>query len=81
MDHWFEEMLPPSSTDCNSLDYFIWYEVNTEVNKCPHGTLASLKANISVITTELDREVVNHACKKFQSWIEAFMEATGIFIK
>jgi hypothetical protein len=81
MDHWFEEMWPPSSTDCNSLDYFIWCEVNTEVYKCPHGTLASLKANISVVMTELDREVVNHACKKFQSWIEAVMEATGVFIK
>ncbi len=81
MDHWLEEMWPPSSTDCNPLDYFMWCEVDREVNKGPHKTLASLKANNSVVMTELDREVVNHACKKFQSWIEAVMEATGVFIK
>jgi hypothetical protein len=31
--------------------------------------------------TDLDREVIIHACKKFRSWIEAVMEATGVFIK
>jgi hypothetical protein len=30
--------------------------------------------------TDLDREVVIHAGKKFQPWIEAVMEATGVFI-
>jgi hypothetical protein len=33
------------------------------------------------VMANLDREVVIHVCKKFQSWIEADMEATGIFIK
>jgi hypothetical protein len=31
--------------------------------------------------TDLAREVIIHADKKFQSWIEAVMEATGVFIK
>jgi hypothetical protein len=81
MDHRLEEMWPPSSTDCNPLDYFIWCVVDRQVNKCPHITLASLKAKISDVMTDLDREVVIHACKKFQSWIEVVMEATGVFIK
>jgi hypothetical protein len=34
-----------------------------KINKCPHITLASLKA------MDLDREVVIHSSKKFQSWI------------
>jgi hypothetical protein len=55
--------------------------VEREVNNCPHITLASLKAMTSDVMTYLDREVINHACKKFRSWIEAVMEATGVFIK
>jgi hypothetical protein len=35
----------------------------------------------SDVMTDLDREVIIHVCKKFQSWIEAVMEATGVFIK
>ncbi len=34
------EMWPPSSTDCNPLDYFMWCVVEREVNKCPHKTLS-----------------------------------------
>ena len=71
----------PSSTDFNSLDYFMWCVFEREVNKCPHITLASLKVMTSAVVTDLDREVIIHACKKFQSWIEAVMEATGVFIK
>jgi hypothetical protein len=32
----------------------MWCKVDREVNKCPHKTLAFLKANISVVMTELD---------------------------
>jgi hypothetical protein len=81
MDHWLKEMWPPSSTDCNPLDYFMWFIVEREVNKCPHITLASLKAMTSDVLTDLEREVIIHARKKFRSWIEAVMEATGVFIK
>ena len=81
MDHWLEEMWPPSSTNCNSLDYFMWFIFEREVNKCPHITLTSLKVMTSAVVTDIDREVIIHACKKFQSLIEAVMEATGVFIK
>ncbi len=75
MDHRLEEMLPPSSTDCNPSDYFMWCVVDREANKCPHKTLASLKVMNSDVMTHLYREVIIHACKKFQSWIEVVMEA------
>jgi hypothetical protein len=52
-----------------------------EVNKCPHITLAFLKVMTSDVMTDLDKEVIIHACKKDRPWIEAVMEATGIFIK
>jgi hypothetical protein len=44
-------------------------------------TLTSLKVMTSAVVTDLDREVIIHACKKFQSWIEVVMKATGVFIK
>jgi hypothetical protein len=80
-DHWSKEIWPPSSKDCNPLDYFMLSKVEREVNKQPYNTLASLKAMISDVMANLDREVVIHVCKKFRSWIEADMEATGVFIK
>jgi hypothetical protein len=59
----------------------MWCIVEREVTKCPHINLASLKVMTSDLMTNLDREVIIHACKKFWSWIEAVMEATGVFIK
>jgi hypothetical protein len=59
----------------------MWCVFEREVTKCPHITLASLKAMTSDVMTDLDREVIIHACKKFWSWIEAAMEETGVFIK
>ncbi len=77
---WSTGWRPPSSTDCNPSDYFMWCIVEREVTKCPHITLASLKVMTSEVMTDLDREVIINACKKSWSWIEAVMEATGIFI-
>ena len=80
MDH-SKEMWPPSSPDCYSLDYFIWSVVEREVNNYPHNTLASLKVKISEVMTNIDREVVTRACKKFRPRIEAVVEASGGFIE
>jgi len=81
MVHWLKEMWPPSSTDCNPSYYFMWCVVEREVTKFPDITLASLKVMPSDLMTDLEREAIIHACKKFWSWIEAVMEATGVFIK
>jgi hypothetical protein len=81
MEHWLEEKWPPGPTDCNSLDYFMWCVFEREVNKCPHFTLTSLMVMTSAVVTALDRQVIIHACKKIQSWIEVVMVATGVFIK
>jgi hypothetical protein len=59
----------------------MWSEFEKEVNKCPHITLASLKVMTSDVMTNLDREVIIHVYRKFWSWIEAVMEATGVFMK
>jgi hypothetical protein len=59
----------------------MWCVFERDVNKCPHITLTSLKVMTSVVVTDLDIEVIIHACKKFQSWVEVVMEATEVFIK
>ncbi len=59
----------------------MWSEIEREVSKCPHITLASLKVMTLDVMTNLDREFIIHACKQFWSWIEAVMEASVVFIK
>jgi hypothetical protein len=59
----------------------MWCVFEREVNKCPHISLSSLKVVTSDLMTDLDREVIIHAGLKFQPWIEAVIEATGVFIK
>ena len=79
-DHWSKEIWPPSLKYCNPLDYFMWSEVEREVNKHPHNTLASLNAKILVVMAKIDREVVIPACKRVQPRIEAVVEANEDFI-
>jgi hypothetical protein len=55
----------------------MWSIVEREVNEDPHNTLASFRAKISEVMAKMDREVVIQPCKKFWSWIEAIVEASG----
>ena len=80
-DHWSKEILPPSSKECNPSDHFKWSEVEREVNRHPHNTLASLRSKVSEEMADMDRKVVIRACKKFRSRIEAVVEASGDFIE
>jgi hypothetical protein len=42
--------------------------------------MASLRANISEVMTNIDREVVILTCQRFWSQIEAIVEASGDLI-
>jgi hypothetical protein len=55
----------------------MWCIVEREVNKCPYVTLASLKVMTSDVITDLDWEVIIHACKKFRSLIELLWRPLG----
>jgi hypothetical protein len=59
----------------------LWSIVAREVIKHPHNSLASLRAQISEVMADKDREVVIHPCKKFWSRIAAVVEASGNFFK
>jgi hypothetical protein len=58
----------------------MWSEVVREVSKHPHNTMTSLRAKISEVMTEIDREAVILLCQRFWSQIEAIVEARGDFI-
>jgi hypothetical protein len=59
----------------------MWSEFETEVNKQPHNTLASLKAKILEVMANMDRKVFICSYKKFWSRIKAVLDASGDFIK
>ncbi len=59
----------------------MWSEFETEVNKHPHNTLASLRVKILEGMGDKDREVVIRSYMKFCSRIEAVVVARGDFIK
>ena len=63
--HWSKEIWPPSSPGYNPLDCFMWSEVAREVSKHPHNSLASLRAQISEVMADMDREVIIPPYKKF----------------
>jgi hypothetical protein len=58
----------------------MWSEFEREVSKHPHNTLDSLRAKISEVMADMDRELVICPCKKFRSQIESIVEDTGDFI-
>jgi hypothetical protein len=55
-------MWAPSSSDYNPQDYFMWSEVERKANKQPHNTLASFKAKILEVMTNIEREIVILHC-------------------
>jgi hypothetical protein len=57
----------------------VWSEFEREVNKQPHNTLASLRAQILEVMANMDREVVISPYKKFWSRIEAVVDASRDF--
>ena len=76
-----KEVWPPSSPDCNPLDYFFWSECERETNAAPHTSVASLKAKITAVMAKMDRDTVAKACHRFRTRLEAVVAANGDFIE
>ena len=74
--HW-----PPSSSDLNPLDYFVWSYVENITNMTSHNTKASLIAAIRRIFAELPPALLEKACSQFRIRIEAVTEAEGGYIE
>ena len=41
--HWSPDLWPPSSPDCNPLDYYVWGVLERKVNYRPYNTKEELK--------------------------------------
>ena len=70
-DFWGKEVWPPSSPDCNPLDYYLWGTTERSVNSSPHNTEDTF--------SNLPRGEMTRACCRFRHRIEAVVEAEGDF--
>ena len=68
--HW-----PPSSSDLNLLDDFVWSYVENITNMTSHKTKASLIAAIRQVFAKLPQTLMEKASSQF--WIKAEIEAEG----
>jgi hypothetical protein len=80
-EFWSKEVWPPSSPDCNPLDYYVWSVSERDVNRSPHNTATSLKVKITEVMAYLPRDTVAKACRRFRQRIEAVVEAGGDFFE
>ena len=63
-----------------SLDY-VWGTVERETNESSYNTKGELKARITVVFTNLNREIVRKAWRRFRSCLEAKTEANDEFFE
>ena len=63
------------------MDYYVWGVVERETNRHPHNTIASLKAAIVQVMSEMNKDHLISACLRFQTCIEAVIEAKVGFIE
>ena len=78
---WEKEVWPPSSPDCNPLDFFVWGVAERDVNRSSHNTKQSLINAIMDVFANIPREDVIRACARFRSRLEEVVAAGGDFIR
>jgi len=79
---WFKEFWPPNSPDLNPLDYYVWSV--ERVTKSRHPNVTSLRIAIEAAFVEIrniDSAILQRACERFRSRIEAVIEADGGYIE
>jgi hypothetical protein len=77
---WVEEVLPPSSPDCNPFDYFVWGISGLRVYAKSHNKFKDLIQKMKEVTGSFVRDTLARACTCFRSRIEAVFTADGSFI-
>jgi hypothetical protein len=79
-ERWGEEVWPPSSSDCNPFDYFVWGVSELRVNAKSHKKFKDLIQKMKELVGTLARDTLVKACRNFRSRIEAVFTADGSFI-
>ena len=77
---WEKEIWPPSSPDCNPLDYFAWGVFELRVKTKSHNKCKDLIQKMKELVGSLARDTLAKACRSFRSTIEAVFTADGSFI-
>ena len=75
--HWSPDLWPPSSPDCNPLDFFFWGVIEQKVNEVRRGNVEELKASIVEQHSIIDRSSVAKACGSFRRRLEAVVANNG----
>jgi hypothetical protein len=77
---WEKEVWPPSSLDCNPMDYFVWGAAEQDTYRSPHNAKESLIASIKEVFSNFAREDLKKACSWFRWRLEERFTAEGDFI-
>ncbi len=78
---WEKDIWPPSSPECNPLEYFVCGVSEFRVYVKPHNETAYLILKIMAVMESLDRDTVAKAFRRFRSNSEAVVVADGYFIE
>ena len=68
--HWSPDLWPPSSPDCNPLDYFVWGVVEREVDTVPYNTIGALRQAIVDAMGNIHKGTLVCACSHFCRCLE-----------
>ena len=78
---WRKKVRPPSSPDCNPLDYYVWGACERTINRSPNNTLDSLKTAIVAVFAGMPFVEMTRACFHYLSRIQHDIPAEGGFIE
>ncbi len=78
---WEEEVLPPSSPDCNPFRYFVWGEFEIWVSAKSRNKTEDLIQKIKEGMGSLITNTMAKVCKSLKSRIETVITADGSFNK
>ena len=80
-EFWEKEVWPPSSPDFNPLDYYVFSVCEVDVNKQPHNTEDSLRARITEVMIDLERDTLKKACDRFWYRLERIIDVEVNFFE
>ena len=72
---------PPNLTNCYFLEYYVWGAVELETNKTFFNTKEEPKAKIMAEFTNLNKETIGKAGRRFRCRLENVVEANGNFFE
>ena len=76
-----KEVWPPSSPDCNPLDYYVWGACERTITRSPNNTLDTLKTAMAAVFAGMPFKEMTRAFSHYLSRILHVIPAEGGFIE